>query len=46
MAVLSGWRRRGAGSALLRVFIEWAEEAGAHKVSLQVWPHNRAAIAL
>jgi RimJ/RimL family protein N-acetyltransferase len=26
--------------------VTWAEEAGAHKVTLQVWPHNEAARAL
>src|SRR6266508_2058891 len=41
-----GWRGRGVGSALLRAGIEWARGAGAHKVALQVWPHNAAALAL
>jgi RimJ/RimL family protein N-acetyltransferase len=26
--------------------IEWAHESGLHKLSLSVWPHNAAAIAL
>lgn len=46
MLVSEGWRGRGVGSALLRAGIEWAREAGAHKVALQVWPHNAAALAL
>jgi RimJ/RimL family protein N-acetyltransferase len=46
MHVAAGWRRRGVGSALLRAGIDWARQAGAHKVALQVWPHNTAAIAL
>jgi RimJ/RimL family protein N-acetyltransferase len=46
MLVAEGWRRRGVGSALLRAGIDWARQAGTHKVALQVWPHNRAAIAL
>jgi RimJ/RimL family protein N-acetyltransferase len=46
MLVAEGWRRRGVGSALLRAGVDWARQAGAHKISLQVWPHNRAAIAL
>lgn len=46
MLVADGWRRRGVGSALLRAGIDWARQAGGHKVALQVWPHNRAAIAL
>jgi RimJ/RimL family protein N-acetyltransferase len=46
MLVAAGWRRRGVGSALLRAGIDWARQAGAHKIALQVWPHNHAAIAL
>ncbi|HZD72382.1 MAG TPA: GNAT family N-acetyltransferase [Actinomycetota bacterium] len=46
MLVAEGWRGRGVGTALLRAGIEWARQAGAHKVALQVWPHNDAAIAL
>jgi RimJ/RimL family protein N-acetyltransferase len=46
MLVSEGWRGRGVGSALLRAGIEWARGAGAHKVALQVWPHNAAALAL
>jgi RimJ/RimL family protein N-acetyltransferase len=46
MLVTGGWRGRGVGSALLRSGIEWARGAGAHKVALQVWPHNAAAVAL
>lgn len=46
MLVAAQWRRRGVGSALLAAGIAWAREAGAHKVALQVWPHNQAAINL
>ncbi|HEV3399603.1 MAG TPA: GNAT family N-acetyltransferase [Actinomycetes bacterium] len=46
MAVAAGWRGRGIGSALLAEAIDRARKAGAHKVALQVWPHNAAAIAL
>jgi ribosomal protein S18 acetylase RimI-like enzyme len=46
MAVAAGWRGRGVGSALLTDGIDRAGAAGAHKVALQVWPHNAAAIAL
>ena len=46
MAVAPGWRGRGIGSALLAEAIDRARKAGAHKVALQVWPHNAAAIAL
>jgi RimJ/RimL family protein N-acetyltransferase len=46
MLVSGVWRGRGVGSALLRAGIGWAREVGAHKIALQVWPHNAAAIAL
>jgi RimJ/RimL family protein N-acetyltransferase len=46
MMVAADGRGRGVGSALLQAAIEWARGHGAHKVALQVWPHNEAAIAL
>jgi RimJ/RimL family protein N-acetyltransferase len=46
MLVAAGWRGRGVGSALLAAGLDWARDAGAHKVALEVWPHNQAAIAL
>jgi ribosomal protein S18 acetylase RimI-like enzyme len=46
MAVAAGWRGRGIGSALLAEAVDQARAAGAHKIALQVWPHNAAAIAL
>jgi len=46
MAILDGHRGRGIGTRLLRAGVEWAREIGAHKVGMQVWPHNEPAIAL
>jgi RimJ/RimL family protein N-acetyltransferase len=46
MAVAPEWRGRGAGSALVAAAIEWARGRGLHKLSLSVFPHNAAAIAL
>ena len=46
MSIALDYRGRGLGSALMETAIEWAGEHGAHKVALQVWPHNEAAIAL
>ena len=46
MLVAPGWRRRGVGSALMAEAIARARAAGAHKLTLQVWPHNTAALAL
>jgi ribosomal protein S18 acetylase RimI-like enzyme len=46
MAVAREWRGRGVGSALLAASIERAREQGLHKLSLGVFAHNAAAIAL
>ncbi|MGH9178809.1 MAG: GNAT family N-acetyltransferase, partial [Acidimicrobiales bacterium] len=46
MLVAAGWRGQGVGAALMRSGLDWAREAGAHKIALQVWPHNEAALAL
>lgn len=46
MMVAADRRGRGIGGALLTAAIDWARDAGAHKVALQVWPHNDAAIGL
>jgi RimJ/RimL family protein N-acetyltransferase len=46
MAITREWRGRGVGSALMVAVIEWAREQELHKLSLGVWPHNAAAIAL
>jgi RimJ/RimL family protein N-acetyltransferase len=46
MAVADGWRGRGLGGRLLHELVASARELGAHKVALQVWPHNTRAIEL
>jgi ribosomal protein S18 acetylase RimI-like enzyme len=46
MLVARDWRGRGVGSALLAAAIELARKRGMHKLSLSVFAHNRAAIAL
>lgn len=47
MAIIDGHRGRGVGSALLATGLEWCRDHGRiHKVELEVWPHNAAAIAL
>ncbi|MGI8810281.1 MAG: GNAT family N-acetyltransferase [Acidimicrobiales bacterium] len=43
MMVDARWRGVGVGGALVRSAIEAARNLGAHKVALQVWPHNQAA---
>jgi RimJ/RimL family protein N-acetyltransferase len=46
MMVAPEWRGGGIGTALLQACVDWARARGAHKVQLEVWPHNSAAIAL
>lgn len=46
MMVAAGWRGRGVGSALVAEAIEWARAQGLHKLTLGVFPHNAAAVAL
>lgn len=46
MLVDRGWRGRGVGSALLQATVEWARGHGLHKLCLEVFAQNSAAIAL
>lgn len=46
MMVAREHRGQGIGGRLLDDSLRWARESGLHKVDLEVWPHNRAAIAL
>jgi RimJ/RimL family protein N-acetyltransferase len=46
MFVAAEARGRGAGGALLDECLRRARAGPAHKVTLQVWPHNEAALAL
>jgi ribosomal protein S18 acetylase RimI-like enzyme len=41
-----GWRGRGVGSALMQTAIGLARERSLHKLCLEVFAHNAAAIAL
>ena len=43
MMVDARWRGRGVGGALVRAAVDAAGDLGAHKVALQVWPHNHVA---
>ena len=43
MFVTADRRRQGVGSALVHAAVGTARLMGAHKVSLQVWPHNQGA---
>lgn len=46
MLLADGHRGRGLGRALLDAAIEWATGAGAHKMWLEAWPDNAAALEL
>jgi len=46
MFVRDGYRGRGVGSALLAACLDWCRSNRAHKVTLSVWPHNAAGLAL
>jgi ribosomal protein S18 acetylase RimI-like enzyme len=46
MAIVDGYRNQGIGTALLEAAISWAARSGAHKMSLEVWPHNEGGLAL
>jgi RimJ/RimL family protein N-acetyltransferase len=46
MLVDRGWRGRGVGSALVAAAIDWGHENGLHKLCLDVFAHNAAAVAL
>ncbi|MEU2258402.1 GNAT family N-acetyltransferase [Nocardia xishanensis] len=46
MMVASSHRGQGIGTALLERLIDWCDSNNAHKVTLQVWPHNLPATGL
>jgi RimJ/RimL family protein N-acetyltransferase len=43
MQVAEGYRGLGVGGVLLSAITEWAQANNAHKITLQVWPHNQSA---
>ena len=46
MQVAELYRGRGVGTALLSAIMNWARANNAHKLTLQVWPHNEPARSL
>lgn len=46
MQLLDGWRGLGIGSALMSACVGWSRTKSAHKLTLELWPHNAAALAL
>jgi RimJ/RimL family protein N-acetyltransferase len=43
MQVAEAYRGSGVGTVLLSAIVDWARANNAHKVTLQLWPHNRQA---
>jgi putative acetyltransferase len=46
MLIVAEWRGLGIGTMMLDAAIAWAIAAGAHKMALEVWPDNSAALDL
>lgn len=46
MGLIDGHRSGGNGTQLMAAVVGWAKQRGAHKVTLEVWPHNTRAIGL
>jgi RimJ/RimL family protein N-acetyltransferase len=46
MAIAPASRGRGGGKLLMQAIVDYAEQQGAHKLELEVWPDNHRAIAL
>jgi RimJ/RimL family protein N-acetyltransferase len=46
MSLAADARGRGVGGQLLDALLDAARDLGAHKVELQVWPHNEPALRL
>jgi RimJ/RimL family protein N-acetyltransferase len=46
MVVDTSWRRQGVGTALLEACLDWARQTEIRRLTLEVFPHNEAAIAL
>lgn len=46
MHVAAEWRGKGAGRKLMEAALDYARSVDAFKISLEVWPHNAAAISL
>jgi RimJ/RimL family protein N-acetyltransferase len=46
MGIVDGHRSSGLGTQLMAAVIGWAKQRGAHKVTLELWPHNARAQGL
>jgi putative acetyltransferase len=46
MSVDAAWRSQGVGASLLARAVTWARNSKAHKISLEVFPHNTSALSL
>lgn len=43
MAIVDGYRGQGIGAQLLDACVTWSRDHDAHKIDLEVWPHNATA---
>ena len=46
MQVAAAYRGLGVGTVLVTAIVDWARANRAHKLTLQVWPHNKDARSL
>ena len=46
MGLLDAHRSQGLGTQLMAALLGWAKQRGAHKVCLELWPHNDRARGL
>ena len=46
LSVRPDWRRRGVASALIEEAVTWAQSHDVHKLSVEVFPENDAALSL
>ena len=46
MGIVDGYRSQGIGTMLLATVVGWAKQRGAHKITLERWPHNERAHGL
>ena len=46
MGIVDGYRSQGLGTQLMAALVGWAKQRGAHKVCLELWPHNERARGL
>jgi RimJ/RimL family protein N-acetyltransferase len=46
LGVAQAWRGRGVGRRLVEAAVQWGHGHGAHKLAVEVFPHNHVTLAL